>query len=389
MADSDGAGGLSVTLRQSAPIPLDAAFDCRAGEVLALVGPSGSGKSTVLRCIAGLHRPRAGRVQGNGHVWFDRGAGIDLPAHARRVGFVFQSYALFPHMTALGNVMAALGHRAGPEREPRARELLALVHLAGLELRRPTALSGGQQQRVAVARALARDPDVLLLDEPFSAVDKVTRRKLYHELAELRRALRMPVVLVTHDLDEAALLADRLCILYRGRTLQTAPPTEVMVRPASVAVARLIDHKNIFAGRVAGHGPDKTLLAWGGHTLEARLQPAFAVGQRVAWCVPSGYVVLHRRDRPSRGERENPLPGVVREFVPMGENASVALTVDGSSDALAFTVPIHVARRNGIEIGARAAVSLLADGIHLMPWEDPSSGEATPGGAPPDTGHSE
>jgi molybdate transport system ATP-binding protein len=369
---SETKGGLSVRLRQSAPIPLDAAFDCQAGEVLALVGPSGSGKSTVLRCIAGLHRPRDGRVQSNGHVWFDRTDRVDLPAHTRRVGFVFQSYALFPHMTALGNVMAALGHRARTEREKRARELLDLVHLAGLELRRPAALSGGQQQRVAVARALARDPDVLLLDEPFSAVDKVTRRKLYHELAELRRALRMPVVLVTHDLDEAALLADRLCILHRGRTLQTAPPAEVTTRPASIAVARLIDHKNIFEGHVAEQAPDRTVVTWRGRSLEARPQPQFPVGTRIAWCVPSGYIVLHRRDRPSRGERENPIPGVVRELVPMGENASVALTVVDGGEPLIFTVPIHVARRNGIEIGAQASVSLIAEGIHLMPWEEAS-----------------
>lgn len=371
MGEPTMAGGLQVRLRQSAPIPLDAAFECRSGEVLALVGPSGSGKSTILRCIAGLHRPREGRIAGNGHLWFDRLSGTDLPAHARRVGFVFQSYALFPHMTALANVMAALGHRPKSERERRAGELLDLVHLAGLEERRPAALSGGQQQRVAVARALARDPDVLLLDEPFSAVDKVTRRKLYHELAELRRALRMPVVLVTHDLDEAALLADRLCILHRGRTLQTAPPIEVMARPASVAVARLIDHKNIFEGRVAEQAPGKTLIAWGPYRLETRPQPDFAAGAHVAWCLPSGYVVLHRRDRPSRGERENPISGLVREFVPLGENASVTLAVDGSTDVLAFTVPIHVAQRNGIEVGAPAAVSLLAEGIHLMSREEP------------------
>jgi molybdate transport system ATP-binding protein len=232
--------GLQVRVQQDGPIPLDAAFACRPGEVLALVGPSGSGKTTILRAIAGLYRARAGRITCNGAVWFDTADGIDLPPHVRSVGLVFQNYALFPHMTALGNVMAALGHRPASERSTRARDLLRLVHLEGLEDRRPAMLSGGQQQRVAVARALARDPKILLLDEPFSAVDKMTRQKLHRELTELRHAFRFPVVLVTHDLDEASLLADRLCILRHGTTLQEGSPFEVTTRPSSTEVARLL-----------------------------------------------------------------------------------------------------------------------------------------------------
>jgi molybdate transport system ATP-binding protein len=213
-AAGEGSGaGLAVRLRQTRPIPLDVALACAPGELLALVGPSGSGKSTTLRAIAGLHRTKDGLVCCGGRTWLDTGNGIDLPPHRRSVGFVFQSYALFPHMTALGNVTAALGHRPAGERETRGRELLAQVRLAGLEARRPAELSGGQQQRVAVARALAREPSVLLLDEPFSAVDRSTRERLYRELVELRRGLAIPMVLVTHDLEEAALLADRLrCI---------------------------------------------------------------------------------------------------------------------------------------------------------------------------------
>jgi molybdate transport system ATP-binding protein len=161
---------------------------------------------------------------------------------------VFQSYGLFPHMTALGNVTAAMGHVEAGRREARGRELLDLVNLGGLEARRPAELSGGQQQRVAVARALAREPKVLLLDEPFSAVDKATRQRLYREIAELRRTLDMPVVLVTHDLDEAIMLADRMAVLHRGRTLQTGTADEVTMRPVSPEVARLVDLRNLFEG---------------------------------------------------------------------------------------------------------------------------------------------
>jgi len=361
--------GLEVELRQDAPIPLDAAFSCAPGEVLALVGPSGSGKTTVLRAIAGTYRPRGGRVAVNGETWFDSAAGRDVPAHRRAVGMVFQSYALFPHMTAQGNVEAALGHLPARDRAGRARDLLARVHLAGLEARWPAELSGGQQQRVALARALAREPAVLLLDEPFSAVDKATRLRLYREIAELRAGLDMPVVLVTHDLDEAAMLADRLAVLHRGRTLQTGTPDEVAMRPVSTEVARLIDQRNLFEGRVVGHDRDRkvTILDWAGRSLEVALDPSRGEGAAVAWLVPDGFVVLHRRDRPSRGEHENPVPGQVETMLAIGQVAHLTLRPDHDpSLPLHFSVPLHVARRNAVAPGVAATVSLLAEGIHLM-----------------------
>jgi molybdate transport system ATP-binding protein len=273
----------------------------------------------------------------------------------------------------LANIAAALGHRPPRDRNARARELLELVHLGGLEARLPLALSGGQQQRVAVARALARDPQVLLMDEPFSAVDRVTRQKLYRELAELRRALKMPLVLVTHDLDEAASLADRMCILYRGRTLQIGSPNELMSRPRNALVARLVDVKNVFEGKVLAHESEhgRTLLQWHGHTLELSYTPQYALGSPVCWAIPAASVVLHRRDRPSQSARENPVDGIVANCVSLGQSTSLDLQVDGAAGkTLYLSIPTHLARRNGIAIGQRARVSLLAEGIHLMPWED-------------------
>jgi molybdate transport system ATP-binding protein len=361
--------GLHVELRQETPIPLDASFTCAPGEVVALVGPSGSGKTTILRAIAGTYRPKGGRVAVGGEVWLDRARGIDRPAHRRPVGMVFQSYALFPHMTALGNVTAAMGHLHEAERRARAESLLELVHLAGLEGRRPAALSGGQQQRVAVARALAREPKVLLLDEPFSAVDKTTRQRLYREIAELRRLLAMPVVLVTHDLDEAMMLADRMAVLHRGRTLQAGTPEQVTTRPDSAEVARLVGLRNLFEGTVAGHDEAgrRTLVDWAGMRIEAAHRPDLAAGGRVVWVVPDGFVVLHRRDRPSRGEHENPVQGTVETVLAIGQTAYLTLrpTADPSLP-IHFSVPLHVARRNGVARGVEAAVSLLAEGIHLM-----------------------
>jgi molybdate transport system ATP-binding protein len=361
--------GLSVELRQERPIPLAVRLDCRGGEVLALVGPSGSGKSTILRTIAGIYAARHGRIVAGGETWLDTAAGIRVAAHARSVGFVFQHYALFPHLTALENVMQAMGHVPASDRRERAQRLLERTNLSGLDARRPARLSGGQQQRVAVARALARDPKVLLLDEPFSAVDQVTREKLYEELAVLRRTLRIPIVLVTHALDEAAMLADRMSILHHGRTLQADTPLAVAARPASPLVARLVGLKNIFEADVAGHdaGRQVTHILWSGKALEAGYAPQFAVGAHVAWSIPSAQILLHRRDRPSRGERENPVDGEIVRCVPMGELTAIALrVVHGERTDLFFSVPTHVAARNGLAQGETASVSLLTAGIHLM-----------------------
>ncbi|MBE0612916.1 MAG: ABC transporter ATP-binding protein [Burkholderiales bacterium] len=368
---------LQVNLRQSAPIPLAARFDCGAGELVALVGPSGSGKTTILRCVAGLNRPDEGDVRCAGEVWLDTANGINLAPQLRSVGIVFQSYALFPHLSALGNVESAMAHVAAGEREGRARDLLELVHLSGLEERLPRQLSGGQQQRVALARALARDPAVLLLDEPFSAVDRVTRRRLQRELAQLRARIRMPIVLVTHDLDEARVLADRMVILSHGETLQDGPTMQVMARPATAQVARLLDQNNLFEGRVLAQHRDegKTLLSWLDYTLDAAYAPAFDVGDPVAWMIPPECVILHRRDRPSAGERENPVSGMIREYVPMGESTSIALDVGAPSGVpLAMSIVTHHARRNNLAVGDQVSVTLLTSGIHLMPPADDVAG---------------
>lgn len=366
---AEGGEGLRAQLNQRRPIPLQAELSAAPGELVALVGPSGSGKTTLLRCLAGLYRAAGGWIAVNGETWFDSAQRLFRSPQERRCGLVFQHYALFPHLSARDNVAAALGHLPRSERRARAEQLLAMVHLAGLEHRPPGALSGGQQQRVALARALAREPRVLLLDEPFSAVDQVTRRKLQRELAQLRRLLGIPIVLVTHDLEEAAALADRMVILHQGRSLQEGPPREVLTRPNSAAVARLVDLRNLYSGEIVEQRPDQgfTLLRWGERVLEARHRPEFRPGQAVSWVIPPGSVILHRRDRPSRGERENPVEATVAEMVELGETCSLELRTQApQASAISLALPTHVARRNGLAPGEAVRVSLLADAIHLM-----------------------
>ncbi len=361
--------GLSVVAQQTLPMPLDAQLQCGAGELLALVGPSGAGKSTLLRIIAGLMQPHTGMVSCAGKTWLDTNANVCLSAQRRRVGFVFQQYALFPHLTALQNVEQSCRHLSAGSRADKAARWLAKVNLEGLENRKPDQLSGGQQQRVGIARALAREPEVLLLDEPFSAVDRATRERLYRELAMLRRELSIPTILVTHDLDEAIVLADSLCMLSQGTTLQSGPVQSVISKPVSVLVARLVGFKNIFRGTVTqenGHGGG--VIEWRGHELEVDQLNGFNAGQAVHWCIPQSHIVMHRRNRPSRGDRENPLNAVIAELLPMGDNTLVAAQLGKRGrPPVYFSVPSHAANRNSLAEGASVSFSLLADSIHIMP----------------------
>lgn len=370
---SEPRSGLRVSLHQSAPIPLTAELACAPGQLTALIGPSGSGKTSLLRCIAGLLQPPQGQIVCGGRVWLDSTRGIALSPQARRVGLVFQDYALFPHLSALSNVREALTHLGWRERRARARELLAQVRLAGLEGRMPDQLSGGQRQRVALARALALEPSVLLLDEPFSAVDQMTRRKLQEELARLHREIRVPILLVTHDLAEAAALADRMVVLGRGRTLQAGPPAGLIARPCNRDVARLVGQRNLFRGVVRGPSVERSgmlLLEWQGRLLEVVSDLIAAPGTQVDWLIPAASVLWQRPDRPAAGDRENPVEGRVLDLLVLGDSCAITFVADGPGEPRLFlSLPVHVARRLGLAIGDRGRVSLLAEHIHLMPLE--------------------
>jgi molybdate transport system ATP-binding protein len=213
---------------------------------VALVGPSGAGKSTVLRAIAGLVRPAAGRVTLGADVWFDAPAGVWRRPEERPIGLVFQQYALFPHLTVRQNV--AFGARRPVD------ELLERFGIERLADARPGSLSGGEQQRVALARALAREPRVLLLDEPLAALDTHTRATVRAELRELLRAEGLPALVVTHDFEDAAALADVVGVVVEGRLRQLAPPAALVARPADAFVGSLTGANLLrgTAGRVGG-----------------------------------------------------------------------------------------------------------------------------------------
>jgi molybdate transport system ATP-binding protein len=320
---------LSVNLRQRAPIPLDVEFTCDPGEVLAVFGPSGSGKTTILRSIAGLYCPEHALVRSGADTWSDTVTRTFAPPHRRAVGVVFQEYALFPHLTARGNVMTALGHRPSGQRRARADQLLDQVHLSDRHDRRPRELSGGERQRVALARALAREPSVLLLDEPFAAVDRAVRRRLQDEIDELRRTLDIPLVLVTHDFDDVVRLATRLLILDRGRAIVAGALSDLTSRPDIPWLRDAVGLGSVFDARVTRRDPERGLLelTFDGGTILAS-DRMLSAGTTVRVRIAARDVIL-ATSQPDGLSLHNVLPGTVS-----------ALNVDPAFDHIVVQIAV-------------------------------------------------
>lgn len=305
----------------------DVTLPVRAGEIMALLGPSGCGKTTLLRIVAGFVRQSSGSVEIDGRS-------IDhLPANRRNVGIVFQSYALFPHMTVAENV--TYGLKARGERKTEIRDkvdrFLDVVRLRDFKDRLPRQLSGGQQQRVALARALAVEPSVLLLDEPFSALDKSLRLDMQIEIKRLQRQFGLTAILVTHDQDEAMSVADRIAVMNKGSVVQCDTPVAIYDRPQTLFVSGFIGTANLLRGRVVETNAASAVVDLNaGARLSVATDKSFPLSAEVVISVRPEQLVLHDAQAPSRW------PVRRRLAVPIGPNAIHDLEMrDGTTLKLA------------------------------------------------------
>jgi molybdate transport system ATP-binding protein len=313
---------------------------------VALVGPSGAGKTTVLRAVAGLIRPRSGRIAVDDHVFFDGERGVELPPERRRVGFVFQEYALFPHMTVRQNV-----EYGGKQAADDYLERFGIAHLDGV---RPAKLSGGERQRVALARALARDPQVLLLDEPLSALDAHTKTTVRAELHDLLGGLDIPVLLVTHDFEDAAVLADQVSVIVGGGLRQTGTAGELVARPADSFVASFTG-ANLLHGRALGTRDGSTRISLGDGTLIATADRAR--GQVSVAVYPWDITVAAT---PPHDSALNVIHAPIRNITQLGNRVRLAVgpvSAEITAESLA---------RLGLQLGRPVYASFKATGTRVV-----------------------
>ena len=346
----------------------DIALGMHRGEFVALLGPSGCGKTTLLRIVAGLVAPDRGAVHVDGREV------TALPAHRRNMGVVFQSYALFPHLTVADNVAFGLAVRGVPAAARRARvdECLELVRMDGFADRSVKSLSGGQQQRVALARALAYRPDVLLLDEPLAALDRKLREAVQVELRQLLRRLGITSLFVTHDQEEALVLADRIGVMQAGRMIQLSTPAELYDRPASRLVLDFVGRSCLLSGRVTSDGPEGVAIETAHGTVRSRrhLRP----GTRVEVGLRPERLVLQAPE----GVDTNRLRLRVADRIFLGSRVLVTFdTSDGDRLQAELDPPI-----DRLQPGACVDVAWPVADTHVFPAGDAD----TDGTAPTGTG---
>jgi molybdate transport system ATP-binding protein len=330
--------------------------------VTVLFGPSGSGKTTLLRCVAGLERPDRGIICRGDDVWYDASRGISLSPQRRRIGYLSQEYALFPHLTVKQNLEYGLNHRGREQRAQRVGTLMDLFQLSGLENRRPRQLSGGQLQRVALARALAPEPRLLLLDEPLSALDDPTRSHLRSELRRLLAEVRIPAVVVTHDRVEAIALGDHMAVLVAGRIQQNGPVQEVFSYPANDTVARSVGVETVLPGKIVA-ARDELLTVEVGRIRIMAVDPGDLTRPEVHLCVRAEDVILEK-SASGQDSARNHLTGHITAIIP--EGALVRVTMDCGVPIIAL-----VTRQSREELHLREGdlftAVIKATAVHLVP----------------------
>ncbi|HTY63988.1 MAG TPA: molybdenum ABC transporter ATP-binding protein [Acidobacteriota bacterium] len=334
-----------------------------ANGVTVLFGSSGAGKTSILRAIAGILKPDSGRISLGEKVYFDSEAGINLPMQERKVGYVFQNHALFPHLTAEQNILYGARSSRGYSARERAQELLSLLGIEKAADRRPKELSGGEQQRVALARALATDPCIMLLDEPLSALDMATRSRLVEEISAIQRQSGIPFLYVTHNQSEAVRLGEAMIVIDEGQIVQEGTPLEIFNAPRTASVARVVGAENIFVGKILRHHPEDgtTTIDVDSCLIEVPLN-GLPPGCQATIGIRSEDIIVSR-ERLTQISARNVLQGVIRHiFIDIDKTE---LVVHCGID---FKVSITQAavRELKLEVGTTAYLLIKARAVHLL-----------------------
>ena len=342
-------------------------FVAETGEFVSLLGPSGCGKTTTLRCIAGLETPDAGRIEIGGRVVFDAGSGVAVPAHQRNIGMVFQSYAIWPHMSVFENVAFPLKIRGlkTADVERRVVEVLGFVGLAEYRERKSSELSGGQQQRVAVARAIVQSPDAMLFDEPLSNLDAKLRDRTRAEIRRLQSELKIAAVYVTHDQAEALALSDRVLVMEDGRVVQEGPPRTIYEQPTHEFVADVVGAASFLDCTVEPAAEGRVFVSVpGGATLDIP-QSGWKAGAGRLLLRPDRVVIAPQGHAASLPAAR--MTGIVRQRLFLGSHFEYGVMV---GDTL-----VRVFSRNEIEEGAAVILGIdPADCVLVEPIGKPSKG---------------
>lgn len=324
-------------------------------EVAVLLGQSGAGKSLTLQCISGILAPDSGKVELNGSTVFDSEKSINLPLRKRRIGYLFQNFALFPHMSALDNVAYGSDGK-------KAKKILEEFSLSYLEKKFPAEMSGGEQQRVALARAIASEPKLLLLDEPLNALDASAKWSLVEIIKEVQKKHGIPVLYVTHDFIEAIALGNRIGVIDEGKLVQFGTREEVFYKPKNLDVAKLVGVENIFKADVLGSSEEESLLDIG---VKVKVGRKVSSGSSLL-CIRPEDIMLIRKERPSRFE--NFYKGKIKNIEAFGSAMFKIFAELEENKSLTFTIliPRHVKEKMELKEGKDVEISLKKEKIHVI-----------------------
>jgi molybdate transport system ATP-binding protein len=352
---------------------LNLRFSAKEG-ITVLFGPSGAGKTLTLHCIAGFVRPDRGNIHIGGVTYFDHVQGVDCPIHKRRFGYVPQDVHLFPHMTVYENIAYGISHQPGEDVARSVGEMMELLNLDGIGSLLPREASGGQRQRVGLARALVTEPVALLLDEPFAALDTPVRTKLRGDLLRIRERFNIPTLLVTHDVEEAYFLADRVAVLNEGQLEQVGTREEVFYRPRTRQVAEFFNVKNIFNGEVVDADASRDTLAvrTPRFTVYLPYEPDYPVGAKMEFCVRPEEVMIIREGQPVKDIlKENIFTGRVVRMVDKGALRDLFVQI-GHEEEFDFqvTLPSHVVRDLELHEGGTVGVGLKKPSLWIIPGRE-------------------